>query len=210
VATGVANAFTAILEDSCNRLLRMDSDTLENLGDLDGRVFCLRVNREGKGEQGPAMYFFPSQGGFQVRPEFEGEVDVTITGNPPSFLKLVLGEYAPTLTGSGQMQITGDLELGQRFQKILKNIDIDWEQQLSVYVGDVAAHRAGHVARQLRSWAQHAINTVRQDFAEVATEELGVAAHPVAVQEFMDRVDRLRADAERLEKRIQNFTGSSR
>lgn len=210
MATGVANAFTAILEDGCNRLLRMDRDTLESLGDLDGRVFCLRVNREGKGEEGPAMYFFPSEGGFQVRPEFDGEIDVTITGNPPSFLKLVLGEYAPTLTGSGQMQITGDLELGQRFQKILKNIDIDWEEQLSVYVGDVVAHRTGHAARELRNWVRHAMNTVRQDFAEVTTEELRVAAHPAAVQDFMERVDRLRADVERLEKRFQNITGSSR
>jgi len=204
----IAQAFTAVLEDGCNRLLRLDGDTLRSLGDLDGRVFCLRVNSEGKGEQGPAMYFFPSEGGFQVRSEHDGKVDVTITGNPPAFLKLVMGEFAPSLTGSGQMQITGDLELGQRFQKILKNIDIDWEEYLSRYVGDVVAHRIGHVARQFRGWTRHVGQTLRQDFAEVMTEELQVAARPEAVKSFMDRVDRVRADVDRLEKRIQKIKDS--
>ena len=198
----IAHAFTAVLEDGCNRLLRLDGDTLRSLGDLDGRVFCLRINKEGKGEQGQTMYFFPSEGGFLIRPDHDGKVDVTITGNPPAFLKLVMGEFAPTLTGTGQMQITGDLELGQRFQKILKNVDIDWEEYLSRYVGDVAAHRIGHVARQFRGWARHVGQTLRQDFAEVMTEELQVAARPEAVQDFMDRVDRVRADVDRLEKRI--------
>jgi ubiquinone biosynthesis protein UbiJ len=204
----IAQAFTAVLEDGCNRLLRLDGDTLRDLGDLDGRVFCLRVNKEGKGEQGPAMYFFPSEGGFQIRPEHDGKVDVTITGNPPAFMKLVMGEFAPSLTGSGQMQITGDLELGQRFQKILKNVDIDWEEYLSRYVGDVVAHRIGHVARQFRGWTRQVGETLRQDFAEVMTEELQVAAHPEAVQSFMDRVDRVRADVDRLEKRLQKFKDS--
>ena len=206
----IAHAFTSILEDGCNRMLRLDRDTLRNLGDLDGRVFCLRVNNAGMGEQGPAMYFFPSEGGFQIRPEHDGKVDVTITGNPPAFLKLVMGEFAPTLTGSGQMQITGDLELGQRFQKVLKNIDIDWEEHLSAYVGDIVAHRIGHTARQVRGWTRHVAQTLRQDFAELMTEELRVAAHPEAVRGFMDRVDRLRADVDRLEKRIQRFKGSPR
>ena len=204
------HAFTAILEDGCNRLLRLDGDTLYELGDLDGRVFCLRVNKEGKGEAGPAMYFFPSQGGFRIRSEHEGKIDVTITGNPPAFLKLVMGEYAPALTGSGQMQITGDLELGQRFQKILKNVDIDWEEYLSGYVGDTVAHRIGHVASRMRHWGQHIAETLRQDFSEVMTEELRVAARPEAVQGFMSRVDKMRADVDRLEKRIQKLKDSLR
>ena len=205
-----ANAFTAIVEDGCNRLLRLDGDTLRSLGDLDGRVFCLRVNKEGKGELGPAMYFFPSEGGFRIRAEHDGKVDVTIAGNPPAFLKLVMGEFAPTLTGSGQMQITGDLELGQRFQKILRNVDIDWEEHLSVYVGDAVAHRTGQTARRLRGWLQHVAQTLREDFSEVMTEELQVAARPEAVQAFMDRVDRIRADVDRLEKRMQKFRDAPR
>lgn len=206
----VANAFSAILEDGCNRVLRLDQDTLRSLGDLDGKVFCLRINREGKGEEGPQLFFFPSEGGFQVRPEHEGGVDVTITGNPPAFLKMVMGEFTPSLVGSGQMQITGDLELGQRFQKILKRIDIDWEEHLSIYVGDIAAHRIGYAARQFRQWTRHVARTLRDDFNEVMTEELRVAARQEAVDEFMSGVDRLRADVERLEKRFNRLKDNLR
>jgi ubiquinone biosynthesis protein UbiJ len=204
----IASAFSAILEDGCNRVLRLDANTLRNLGDLSGKVFCLRVNREGKGEDGPQLYFFPSEGGFQVRHQYQGETHVTITGNPPAFLKLVMGEFTPTLVGSGQMQITGDLELGQRFQTLLKKIDIDWEQELSKYTGDIFARKAGFAARRFRKWTRHAADTMREDFKEVMTEELRVAARQEAVDEFMSGIDRLRADVDRLEKRFGRFKGS--
>jgi len=206
----VAHAFSAIVEDGCNRLLRLDDATMRSLGDLDGKVFCLRVNREGKGEDGPQLFFFPSEGGFRIRPEHDGSIDVTITGNPPAFLKLVMGEFTPTLVGSGQMQITGDLELGQRFQKILKRVDIDWEEHLSRYVGDIAAHRIGYAARQFRQWTRHVGRTLRDDFNEVVTEELRVAVRQEAVDEFMSGVDRLRADVDRLEKRFDRLKGNLR
>lgn len=198
----IAKAFSAILEDGCNRLLRLDRETLVHLGDLDGKVFCLRVNNEGQGELGPEMYFFPSEGGFRIKPEHDGKADVIITGNPPAFLKLVMGESAPGLAGSGQMQITGDLELGQRFQKILKKIDIDWEEHFSRIVGDVLAHKAGYAVRQFRGWTRHVVTTLREDFSEVMTEELQITPTPASVQLFMDKVDRLRADVDRLEKRF--------
>jgi ubiquinone biosynthesis protein UbiJ len=178
---------------------------MRSLGDLDGKVFCLRINREGKGEQGPAMFFFPSEGGFRIRPEHDSEPHVTITGNPPAFMKLVMGEFTPAIVGSGQMQITGDLELGQRFQKILKKIDIDWEQNLSGYVGDIAAHKIGYAATQFRQWTRHVVKTLREDFSEVMTEELRVAARQEAVDAFMSGVDRLRADVDRLEKRFSRL-----
>jgi len=198
----IAKAFSAILEDGCNRLLRLDRETLKNLGDLDGKVFCLRVNREGKGDHGPEMYFFPSEGGFRIEPEHHGNTDVIITGNPPAFLKLLTGESAPGLAGSGQMQITGDLELGQQFQKILKKIDIDWEEHFSKIVGDVLAHKAGYAVRQFRGWARHVVTTIREDFSEVMTEELQITPTPASVRQFVDKVDHLRADVDRLEKRF--------
>lgn len=201
----IANAFSAILEDGCNRLLRLDKDTLRNLGDLDGKVFCLRVNSEGKGEHGPGMYFFPSEGGFRIRPDHDGKTDVIITGNPPAFVKLLMGESAPGLAGSGQMQITGDLELGQRFQKILKKVDIDWEEHLSKLIGDVLAHKAGYAVRRFRGWTRHVATTLREDFSEILTEELQITPVRGSVQQFMDRVDHLRADVDRLEKRFSKL-----
>lgn len=201
----IAEVLSAILEDGCNRLLRLDGDTLRSLGDLDEKVFCLRINKEGKGEIGPNLYFFPSEGGFRIRHEYEGEPDVTITGNPPAILRMMVGESTPDFIGTGQMQITGDLELGQRFQKILKKIDIDWEEHLSKFVGDVAAHRTGVAARQFRGWGKHVAETLKQDFSEVMTEELRITPVPETVQKFMGSVDQIKVDVDRLEKRFSKL-----
>jgi ubiquinone biosynthesis protein UbiJ len=201
----LAHALGAILEDTSNRLLRLDSDTLRQLGDLEGKVFCLRVNNTGKGEVGLKMYFFPSEGGFRITQEFAGPADVEITGNPPAFMRLVLGENTPALIGGGQMQITGDLELGQRFQRVLKNIDIDWEEHLSGLVGDIAAHRVARSARKFRGWLSHVASTLRQDVSEILIEESRLTPDRDEVVHFMDGVDQVRAATDRLEKRIDRM-----
>jgi len=206
MSVDLAQSFSAILEDASNRLLRLDSDTLQRLGDLDGKVFCLRVNNSGKGEAGLKMFFFPSEGGFRVKHEYAGQADVEITGNPPAFMRMVLGENTPALVGGGQMQITGDLELGQRFQKILKKIDLDWEEHLSRLVGDAAAHRAGYVARKFRGWLAHVATTVRQDFSEILVEESRLTPAREEVERFMDEVDDVRAATDRFEKRLERLT----
>ena len=205
MAVDLAQSFSAILEDASNRLLRLDSDTLQRLGDLDGRVFCLRVNNSGKGEAGLKMYFFPSEGGFRIKSDYPGQADVEITGNPPAFMRMVLGENTPTLVGSGQMQITGDLELGQRFQKILKNIDLNWEEHFSAIVGDIAAHRMAQSARKFRNWLSHVTTTVRQDFSEVLIEESRLTPTRDEVARFLDEVDEVRAATDRLEKRMDRL-----
>lgn len=208
MAIDLAQAFNTIFEDAGNRLLRLDSETLQRLGDLDGKVFCLRVNNAGRGDAGPTMFFFPSEGGFRIKSECPGKADVEITGNPPAFLRMVLGENTPSLVGSGQMQITGDLELGQRFQKILKKMDIDWEEHLSRVVGDIAAHRAAFAARKFRSWLSHVAITLRQNFSEVLIEESRLTPAREEVTRFMDEVDQVRAAADRLEKRLDRLDRS--
>lgn len=195
----------AILEDAGNHMLRMDAETLAALGELDGRVFCLRINRAGKGEEGPALYLFPSAGGFRIESRHEGEADVTLVGNPPAFVKLLLADNTPAALGAGHMQISGDMDLGQRFQRILKRLDIDWEEQLAQRVGDIAAHKLGYGARRLREWGRHVVGTLRQDAVEILQEESRITPPRERIERFLSAVDELRSDVERMEKRLQRL-----
>ena len=199
-----SNAATAVFEDVTNRFLRLDPETLSRLGDIQGKVICLRINSD-DAERQPEFYFFPSEGGLQMRLQFDGTADVTISGNIPAFLRMVLGQRARGAFANGEMQISGDLELGQHFQSIIKKLDIDWEEIVSHYVGDTAAHKIGNLARGVREWRHQAQETIRQDAAEYLQEEARVLPRGEFVDEFLGAVDRLRSDVDRLEKRIQRL-----
>jgi len=199
------NAFTAVIEDATNRLLRLDPETLRRLGDIQGKVICVRISAEEK--EGPVFYFSPSEGGLQVRNEYDGKPDVTISGNLPAFLRLIAGDRAQGAFANGEMQISGDLELGQRFQRVLKRIDIDWEEISSHYVGDVLAHKLGNLARGVRAWGRQAHETLRQDSREFLQEEVRLLPRAEHIEAVLDEIDRFRSDVARLEKRIQRLQG---
>ncbi len=200
-------AFTAVLEDVTNRFLRLDSDTLNRLGDIEGKVISMHI-KTGEVDEGPILHFFPSEGGLQMRSEYDGQADVTISGNPPAFMRLVMGERAQGAFANGQMQISGDLELGQRFQRVIKNLDIDWEEVTSRYVGDVVAHKLGNIARGVRDWSRQAHETMREDTREYLQEEVRVLPRSEHIETFLGDIDKLRADVDRLEKRIQRLLGA--
>jgi len=199
-----SNAATAVFEDVTNRFLRLDPDTLRRLGDIQGKVICLRINSN-DADRHPEFYFLPSEGGMQMRSQFNGAADVTISGNVPAFFRMVLGQRARGAFANGEMQVSGDLELGQRFQSIIKKLDIDWEEIASHYVGDSVARKMGNLARGIREWRRQAHETIRQDVAEYLQEEARVLPRGELVDEFSGAAEQLRGDVDRLEKRIQRL-----
>ncbi len=213
---GTPSLMTAVLEDVVNRLLRLDPDTLARLGAFDGKCIGLRLagddSRDGgsrvasgtaAADRDVEFFLFPSAAGFRVRATHDAAPDVTIRGDVPVFARLVFG--AGATRRAGELQISGDIELGQRFQRVLKSLDIDWEEQSAFLVGDIAARQLGRVARGLRAWARSSRGYLEQDLREYLQEESHLLARREAVDRFLGAVDTLRADADRFEQRLMRL-----
>ena len=111
----------------------------------------------------------------------------------------------PDVVAAGDLQISGDIELGQRFQRLLESIDIDWEEQAARVLGDVAAHQLGNALRDLRHWSKQALQSLRLDTAEYLQEESHLLPSRTRLEEFRDAVETLRSEAENLEKRFERL-----
>ena len=216
----VPSLMTAVLEDAVNRLLRLDPDTLARLGEFDDKCIGLRLAGDdsraggGRAASGTAaddrdleFFLFPSAAGFRVRTTHNATPDVTLRGDVPVFARLAFGEGVTRR--AGELQISGDIELGQRFQHVLKSLDIDWEGQSARFVGDVAAHQLGRAARGLRAWARSSRGYLEQDLREYLQEENRLLVRREAVDRFLGAVDTLRADADRLEQRLTRLIGGA-
>jgi ubiquinone biosynthesis protein UbiJ len=189
--------FLTLLEEAINRVLRLDAETLRRLGEIEGKCIHLRL---AGGDVDREFYVFPSATGLRLLAAHDAEPDVTLRGEVPVFARLAFGGSGAT--HAGELQIGGDIELGQRFQRVLREIDIDWEEHASRLVGDVLAHRLGHVARRARAWQAQTAHTLGMDVSEYLQEESRVLPTRREVEAFLNAVDVLRARAERLEQRV--------
>jgi ubiquinone biosynthesis accessory factor UbiJ len=192
------SVLTTMLEGAINRALRLDPDALRRLAELNGKVILLELAQAGSPVR---LYVLPSEAGVLLRDAHDAVPDVTISGT----LSIFLRQFQRGPTVSGELIVRGDIELGQRFQRVLASARPDWEEGLAQAIGDVPAHQLGRAARALREWGEQALRTLGADAAEYMKEEALIAAKPERVQQFLREVDRLRADTDRLEKRIQRL-----
>jgi len=197
-----------LASEAINRVLWLDPDTLARLGEMEGRVIAIELGEPGTPVL--TLYVLPSASGLQLRTEIEGEPDVTISGHVPVFARLLKGGRTLHPSPGLGLHIRGDLELGQRFQRVLERIDIDWEEHAARVIGDIAAHRLGNATRAARAWAQEAGDTFMTDAREYLQEESQLLAPREQVDRFLREVDRLRADVDRLESRINRLPGADR
>lgn len=189
-----------LVERSLNKALRTDPETLIRLSVLQGRVAAVDV----LGVQ-TSVFVLPTEHGMRLRTRHEGPVHVRIRGTPMGLLALVTDRSRQQTTFSGNVEITGDLSLSQHLQALIRGLDVDWEELLSQRVGDVAGRQLGNVLRQIGRWGKQTQQTMESDVSEYLRHELRLLPQRSEVEGFLDSVDTLRADADRLEQRLERL-----
>ena len=190
-------AATGALEGSLNRLLLQDPETLAELAEFGDRVVGLQL----KGV-GVTLYFLPHAQGMSVMTQYAGEPDVLIIATTAALVRLKLSDQPQPTLFSGDVKMHGDIETAQRFQHILGKLDVDMEEILSQYIGDIAAHRLGNIGRGLTDWFKQASLTLGQNLSEYVQYEGRDVATETELDDFTRSVDILRDDTERLSARI--------
>lgn len=193
-------ALLATLEIALNRYLQLDPDTLRKLQSLQGKVIELHL----RGLE-LSLYCIPTGRGLQLMGQYEGEADATISGTPLAMLRMGLSDHAEKILFSGDVTITGDNHLGQQFKEILDRMEVDWEEHLSHIIGDVAAHQLGRLMRSASRWGKQTLDTLTLDASEYLQEEARLVATAPELEQFYHEVDCIRADADRLQARVQRL-----
>jgi ubiquinone biosynthesis protein UbiJ len=189
------------LETALNGYLGLDPVTRQRLAALHGRTVGVEM-----AGLGLTLFFTADEAGvLQVYGRHEGEPDCWLRGTPLDLLRAGDRETGADQLFSQRVRIEGDSGLAQRFGAILGDVDIDWEEHLSRIVGDVAAHEVGSAARAARELGQRTGRTAEQNLREYLQEESRLLPTRYEVKEFLDAVDALRDDVERLAARVERL-----
>ncbi len=192
-------AALAGLEQAVNAALALDPKTLERLGRLQGRVIAIEL----KGT-GIRLLLQPEQQGLRLMGHYDGAVDTTLRGAPFALLRMSSGRTGEGMFRGG-VEIDGDVELGQQIQRVFEKLEIDWEEHLSRLTGDIIAHQIGNTVRGLLNWGERSAEHLGQDTADYLQEETEILPVPWEIQEFIEAVDTLRSDVDRLEARVKRL-----
>lgn len=191
----IPTVFIASMETALNTYLSLDPIALKKCRDLSGKKIKVTIEN-----LKITLYIFPQAKGFQLATTYAGEADTEISGTP-------FGLFKASLTDTEAMQdihITGDVELGQRFHRLLREIDIDWEEHLATFTGDIIAHQIGSFARATKHWCKKSSQSMQANLSEFLHEEIRLLPPSEELNDFYHNVNELRNDIERLEQRI-NF-----
>jgi ubiquinone biosynthesis protein UbiJ len=142
-----------------------------------------------------------SSGTLTVRSAGEEPADAVIEGTPLSFLRLATDDAAKSIRAGG-MDVRGDAEIAENFRRLLEAARPDFEEELSRFTGDAAAHYLAGFARDAAAFGRRAGDTLARNTAEYLTEESRDLPVRIEVEEFLEDVDRLREAVDRLESRV--------
>lgn len=189
-----------ILEQSVNAALQLDPEGSAALGRFAGKVIAIEL-------QGSPLtvYCLPGAGSILLLTHYSGNVDTTLSGRPVALLKLVTGDSRRVMF-EGEVKIRGDVELGQQFKQVLDWLRIDWEEAMSRITGDLVAHKAGHMLRELGSWWANTRERVAANGAEYLQQEVWVLPTRPEVEQFYQGVETLRDDVARLAAKLDQLT----
>jgi ubiquinone biosynthesis protein UbiJ len=195
-------ALLSPLARSLNRNIGESTPARELCRQLDGKVIAIRVR-----DTGLAMVFEINDEVLDLKTEIPEEPDVVLTGSLVTLARMAGPnghDHSPAALRGG-LDITGDAFTAQAFQKLLKHARPDPEEELSRFVGDTAAHRAGEIARGVRNWAVDARATMGANIREYLQEESREVPSRYEFERFGSSVDALRDDVARLEARLNRL-----
>lgn len=199
------NATLDILGAALNNYLALDPEAPEKLKAFDGKLICIDIRGLDK-----SVYLSINGSKISVVKSHEAEPDATISGSPAALFKLGVHRDTAPLFFAGEVEIRGDTHLGRQFKSLLADMEIDWEEHLSSFIGDIAAHRIAGLFNDLRTWSKTAADNFADDMGEYLQEESRDVVSEAEMGMFYQQVDRLREDTERLEARINRLSGNDR
>jgi ubiquinone biosynthesis protein UbiJ len=189
-------AALASAEKMINTALHYDPATRLGLARLEGKILAVQISA-------PAINLFvmPMDDELRLMGNWDGDVDTRISGS-----LIALAQLAQTqvhnLKDSG-VTVMGDLALLADYQRLLKNLDIDWEDMLSQFTGDIIGHQTAQLVRAKFGWVKDRTTSAQRLTKEFLTEELKTLPSKPELEDFYHQVDDLRLAVDRAAARVE-------
>ncbi|MGE4404149.1 ubiquinone biosynthesis accessory factor UbiJ [Pseudomonas sp.] len=193
-------ALLAGAERGINRVLRLDPTALSRLARLGGRIIEIDCTT-------PAwrLFLLADDEGLRLASSWGAEADCRLRAPATSLLRLAVSRDKTAVLHGPDVEIDGDSGLLLGLAEILQDLELDWEYEVSRWLGPVAAQVLGSSLRNPLHWARENADTLRQDLADYLSEETRALVGQAEAQACFDELDDMKLTLDRLEARIERL-----
>jgi len=196
----ILSPLLAFAEIGSNRLLALDEDVVKRCATLQGKCIAIEIT-----DLEITLYCHPGSWGIRLSQQAPKDVDATISGRLFALFDLALEDDKISASIRERVSINGDASVAQQMQKILTDIDIDWEEVLSQYTGDVLAFQIHSKAKQAGDWLRQSASSLMQTNSEYLREEARLTPTLPEFDRFQQQVTTIKHDVDRVEARLRQL-----
>lgn len=193
----ILNTALAAQEVILNRFLQLDPELSSRLTPLEGKVVKLELT-------GLHCYWLFKSNAIYVTNDYSGNIDLIVGGSIFDFMRLAFMKKG-SAAAAIPVQVTGDMEFAKQFNDLFANLHIDWEEQLSHFVGDTLAYSLIQFLNTLSHWAKRNVKNFGNNITDYFQAEVGCLVADEELQIFFSEVDKLRDQIARLQARVDRL-----
>lgn len=187
----------ASAESAINAVLKLDSTAQQRLASLAGQVIAIACTQ-------PAitLYLIPLDDSLQLAQEWHAPADCTLTAPANLLLKLLSTPDKTTVLHHPDVDLDGNSGVLMELAEILQSLELDWEYQVSRWLGPVPTALIGNQLRNYRGWLQQSARSVQLNSIDYLTEESRTLVGRTEAEVRFTEIDQLKLDLDRLDARI--------
>ncbi|WP_019556988.1 ubiquinone biosynthesis accessory factor UbiJ [Thiomicrorhabdus arctica] len=190
---GLVNiSLSKTIESVLNTAIRLDEEQGQAFKGLEDKVIKVTLTPV----TSPVYFLFTSYM-VSVQNQLTGEPDAALECTLFDFMSLPLNRTLPTSL------MEGDTDLAMQFIDGLCGLDIDWEEHLSHYTGDLVAFKIGHGIRSFFEQKQTTKNNLGETVKEYLQFEINALPTQSQVKRFVQQVQQTQDEIDQLALRIE-------
>lgn len=193
----------ASAEHGINRVLRLDSTALPRLDRLNGKVIAVECTS-------PVFHLFilPSDEGLLLASHWDAGADCTLRAPAASLARLALSKDKTAVLHGPDVELDGESGVLLDLVGVLQDLDLDWEYELSRWLGPVASPLIGAHLRSRASWTRDTASSLSHNLAEYLSEESRTLVGKREAEARFAELDQAKQDLDRLEARFERLAHS--
>ncbi len=188
------------VELGLNRVLAMDSTALPRLARLSGKVIAVECSAPNL-----QLFILPNDSGLQLASQWAGAADCRLRAPAASLLRLASSPDKTRILHSPEVELDGDSAALMELAAILQDLELDWEYELSRWLGPVGSQLLSGHLRSRVNWSAQALGSLRLNLADYLSEESRSLVGQREADSRFAELDRLKLDLDRLEARIERL-----
>ncbi len=190
---GLVNiSLSKTIESVLNTAIRLDEQKGQAFKALEDKVIKVTLTPITS-----PLYFLFTNYMVSVQNQLTGEPDAALECTLFDFMSLPLNRSLPTSS------IKGDESIALQFIDGLCGLDIDWEEHLSHYTGDLVAFKIGHGIRSFFEQKQTTKNNLGETVKEYLQFEINTLPTQSQVKHFAQKVQQTQDEVDQLAIRIE-------